>query len=427
MNLFFLKHRSWQVILVILMLALMGATVGISHHRALSGSSDFDVYYYAGRAALDSKPIYTIDRRAVNQSKSPFVYPPFFACFIAPFTLLPIGISAGLWNLLNLFWFGWCLFLIKHLVHLPGQRYPSKHNLGWYLLFGALTVFILFDNIAMAQVNILVFFLVLLGLNAMEQNRWGRAGFWIFAAAAIKLIPIIFFVYFAVKRKWRALAGGLGGFLFCFIAFPCLLVGPSQAWRYHHQWYEETLKDQATPLTLPFYSTQLNPSHQNLQAAFFRWVIDWEFRERTGGKHGKEFHYRPPIRLSERQASYLSQAVVLLMFFYYVFCIMRTRDQTKNRRLMVSCLTLISMILLAPKTRSHFFVFLLLPWAVLVTQVISGSQKRKAQFIFLSSAAFYLLQGFSYAKFLGVGSFTALVLFFYFTTQLNQHHGHDTI
>jgi alpha-1,2-mannosyltransferase len=40
-----------------------------------------------------------------------------------------------------------------------------------------------------------------------DQSRW--AGFWIGLAATVKVFPILFLAYFAVRRNWRALASGV--------------------------------------------------------------------------------------------------------------------------------------------------------------------------------------------------------------------------
>ncbi len=443
---FYFKPVPFFVIFALIFVAL------VSSHRAQSGSSDFDVYYYAGRAVLSGEPIYTISRQATNLSKSPFVYPPFFAYFISSLAIFPIQVSAVIWNWLNLFCFVVSLLLIHKLLEASGKtviastesakqsrildyfvdfRSPRNDQHVWYRspflfwkgLFWILIGAILIDNLAMAQANLPVLMLILFGMERDQKKKELTSGFWIGVASAIKLIPLIFFVYFLLQRKWKALMGGLLAFIFCFWLFPILVVGPTKNLNYHKAWFEETLHDQLQPKTLGFYSTQLNPSHQNLQAVLFRWLIDWEFRERTGAWHGREFYFHPPWRFTEQEAANIARGTVLILFLVLGVALVRLRrtELDYSQFLSVMSVLLSAMILLSPKARSHFFIFLLFPWAVLLNQIISCEQVKRLTFkkgVFLISILFYFLQGVKYFKFLGAGAFSVLVLFIYFVSQI---------
>jgi len=422
MNLLQQYPKIQYFVLGFLLLALVGVTIGVSSHRAVSGSSDFDVYYHAGKALLEKTSIYTVERHTVSASKSPFVYPLFFACLMAPLTIFSIAWSASIWNMLNLFLFFINIKLILKITKFSVDRITIRKNWHWVLLISTLTAITLIDNIAMAQANILIFFLSLLGIERFQSGKPTQAGLWLGFATAIKLIPLIFFVYFFIKRQWRVLWGGVIAFIITFGLVPFLFVG-SKTVIYHAQWFQETVQDHATPLTLPFYSTQLNPSHQNLQAVAFRWLIDWEFRERTGGDHGKEFFFRPPWRFDERSASQIVQwlNVAFFLFFCMLLVLDRRTDNDQRSFADVIALTLTAMMLFAPKTRTHFYVFMLFPWWILFQRVVQPKDepdKQLASSSFLVSCCFYFLQGIQYCKFLGTGAWSVLVLFIYFTHSL---------
>ena len=413
--------------LPLLFLILAGfLLVQISSHRAVNGSSDFDTYYFAGRSVLEDKPIYTVARHAVNLSKSPFVYPPFFAYLISSLTLLPISWAASLWNFLNVFFFlGSLVLLHRLLADKEGKMvWFQKPALFWKGVFWVLALSVLIDNLVMAQVNIFVFFLILLAIERYLNKQEIESGFWLGVASAIKLIPLIFLFYFLIKRKWNVCVGGFIAFVLCFWLFPLLTVGAARSTDHSRAWVDETIRDQTEPRTLGFYSTQLNPSHQNLQAVVFRWVIDWEFRERTGGPNGRAFLLRTPIRLSEVQAGHAARAASGLLFLVLCLALIgRKREGEKSKDVFLSeigCL-LSAMVLLSPKMRSHFFVFLIFPWAMLVRSVVQGKNRkviRAAKRTLIASALFYCLQGFRYLKFLGAGAFSALALFIFFAATL---------
>ncbi len=417
-------HLLKNIGIVILGLVLIGVVAGVSVHRVSTGSSDFDTYYYAGKSILAGEAIYTISRQAVNQSKSPFVYPPFFACLISILSFLPISVAASIWNVLNLFFFVGSLFLM-HQMLMGNQNFSAWFQKGhqvWFVLLSTLLVLILIDNLAMAQVNLFVFFLVLLALRSFREEKEIPSGIWLGIATAIKLIPAIFFFYFLIQKKWRVFAGGFIAFVLCVWLFPALVVGHERNLNYLKSWYEETIKDHGNPHTLGFYASQLNPSHQNLQAVIFRLVIDWEFRERTGGPNGKKFEYRTPLRLNEDGSTWIASAVCGILFLVLCFVLVRARSQSKTSNtfaLLMSCL-FCAMVLLSPKARSHFFIFICFPWAVLLKMLITEKNVKETQVgkaIFSMSALLYLLQGFKYFKFLGTGSFSILTLFLYFASQ----------
>lgn len=413
-------RKNMQWLLKILVAGFLIAIVLVSNHRAKSGSSDFDVYYYAGKAVLTDEALYTINRHSVNQSSSPYVYPPFFACLISALALFPIGVSAAVWNLFNIGFFAASLVIIRNLLNTGGITVTPFRGkqLVFTFFVTILFILILIDNIAMAQVNLFVLFLFLLGFQEIKKKQHILGGFWLGAATAVKLIPVIFFVYFAVKRQWKVLWGGLIAFIFCFWLFPMLVLGPAKNSAYLKSWYQETLQDQTEPETLGFYSTQLNPSHQNLQAVIFRLVIDWEFRERTGGAHGKEFFFRTPLRLTEKQAGNVARGMSLAVLLILVASwIWNRKKANPNFDLQEIAATLSAMFLLSPKARSHFFIFLLLPYILLLKEaLVSGDKKieRQAKGTLVSSVIFYFLQTIQYFKYLGAGAWSALILFFYF-------------
>jgi len=420
-----MSRSRFLIIFISLAFAVSAIVIAVSSHRALSGSSDFDVYYDAGRAIRTANPVYTVDRRAVNTSGSPFVYPPFFACLISFFPLLPIPIAASLWNLLNVFFFLQGVILIHKMLGKPDlSRLKLEPQVGWVGLVLLLSLIALVDNIAMAQVNPLIFFLVMLGLEQYRQRAAWRGGFWLGVATSIKLVPLIFFVFFLIERNRKVLVGGVVAALICFWLLPSFLVGQARNAEYHRAWFHETIQDHLTPLTLPFYATQLNPSHQNLQAVLFRLIIDWEHREATGGPHGKEFHFRTSLRLSEAWAGHVSGGLCAMLFLIFCWALFRAERHTQTLWMfgsMMSCI-ITAMLLLSPKVRTHFYVFLCFPWLVMLHRIVGmklkGNLLSAEKRTLLSSSLLYFLLAIPYCKFLGMGAWSVLILFVHFTRDL---------
>jgi len=415
------KARTIPAVLILLILIITSLVAG---HRVISGSSDFDTYYYAGKAILNNLALYTISEHSVNLSKSPFIYPPFFAFFITPLSMIPIYQAAVMWNAISLLSFLGTIFLI---IRIMGIRQDLKSrvyekNLPWLILLAALATAALMDNLVMAQVNCLVFLMVALGIYFLNQSRDFLSGFWIGMAACVKLFPAIFFPYFLIKWKWKSLLGGFLALVLCAGIVPGLASGLAKNIELHRQWFQETIRPHMMPQTLAFYSNQLNPSHQDLKAVVFRWVIDWEHRENTGGPHGREFFFRPPIRLSEKQAGLTGNLAVGFVFLTFIFLAVKTsRTPDKTGFLNLISFMVTTMVLISPKARSHFFIFLIFPWSVLANQITASAKgKLREKQTLLISAFFYFAQGIKYFKFLGFGAFSALALWIYFALKLNK-------
>jgi len=413
------RVKPRNLFLALFILAVVLLLIPFSAHRAAKGSSDFDVYYYAGKALLNGAPIYSVDGKAATLSQSPFLYPPFFACVISPFSFFSIATAAGLWNILNfLFMVGSGIVLTRSFFYsLNGLFRQSFRLIALRITFLLFIILICLDNLAMAQINPAVFFFLVFAFECVLRKKDTAAGISLAGAIAMKLIPLIFLPYFILKQKWRLVTSCLVSLICFFWLFPSLSVGFQKNLEYYDA-FQRSVEGQRTPVKLPFYASQLSPSHQNLQSVLFRLSIDWDFREHTGGPNGRAFVFRTPIRFSEKTASEIAIASVILLLIAGFYLISRSR-MNDSQCLQEISFVLILMFLSAPKMRSHGFIYLVFPLMYLAEQCLSKNKNTKTiQKIFFMSAFFYLLQGIKYFKFLGAGCFSALILLVYFGKEL---------
>ena len=159
----------------------------------------FDLFVYRGAIQwwVSGEPLYSFVR---GDSLYGFTYPPFAAVVLAPLALGPWRVPAGI-----------LMAASVAVVVVSTWRFfgPVARRAGWPTVFAvalALPVVLLMDpvreTIAYGQINLLLVALVLAAVVAVRRGwRWAGAGTGL--AAAIKLTPAMFILYFVLTRRWR--------------------------------------------------------------------------------------------------------------------------------------------------------------------------------------------------------------------------------
>jgi alpha-1,2-mannosyltransferase len=159
---------------------------------------DLQVYRAGGEHVLDGAPLYA----GGVLLDLPFVYPPFAAVLFAPLALLPL-------DLLKLLWTAAGVALLAFVVHRCVPR------AGWPVVVLVAVVATALDPVRttlyLGQINIVLLALVVGDLLGRPGSRLRGVG--IGLAAAVKLTPLLFVVYLAATRRWRAAATALATFV----------------------------------------------------------------------------------------------------------------------------------------------------------------------------------------------------------------------
>ena len=138
-----------------------------------------------------------------------FIYPPFAAQVFQLLSVFPLKLAAWLFYVASVCLIGAAAWLSRDIVarlHGPERRIIP---LVLALVFSAE---FMINNLDHVQVNLLVFLLCLLGVRALLAGREAAAGGWIAAATAIKVTPVFFAIWAAIRGNRRMLAavGGSG-------------------------------------------------------------------------------------------------------------------------------------------------------------------------------------------------------------------------
>lgn len=180
---------------------------------------DADVYRSGAAAVLEGSSLYG-QLFTVRDAVLPFTYPPLAALLFLPLAFLPVEVAGVILTALSLLalWFVLALTL-------------RALGCDWRWAVWLLPIAALFepvrDTIAFGQINLLLMALVVMdALGRRRLSTGALAGL----AAAVKLTPAVFVLYFLLRRDYRA-AAVMGGTA----AVATLAVGaimPNTSWLY---------------------------------------------------------------------------------------------------------------------------------------------------------------------------------------------------
>jgi hypothetical protein len=321
---------------------------GISSYVRVTGKgTDFNVFYLAART-LAERPADLYHFRAPRGPTYTYIYPPTFAVLMRPVAALPLGASAITWSLLNIAFFLHGAWVLARALAPPPRRFDF---LAWILVLG--TPFAV-ENIFLGQVHGLIAYLMIRGVDRLRSGRSGAGAIWLAAAAAVKLIPAVFGLYFLVRRDWRGLASfALAGAVLTALP-PAVVLGPRTA--------GALLGEFADMLVLP-YVTAGASSHA---------IYDRTAARKT--LHDQDFGALL-TRLAGQDQDAARRALVVLSALLLAVSAAATWRRSPGARapgeVEVACgiFTVLS-LLLSPRNRLAYWTVLIIPWSVLVARLV---------------------------------------------------------
>jgi alpha-1,2-mannosyltransferase len=200
--------------------ALVAAWLGIWSKQGL----DFSVYWYGGKILNEAGPaasdLYGPTVAWAGGPGLPFTYPPFAALLFSLLARLPEKLGLNLFNTAGVAVAVWVAVRgvrywnakadWRSTLHAPGNRWAAL-----LLVLGVLNLGPWRETLAFGQINILLMGLMAADLLA-SNPRWTRgfpgSGFLVGLAAGIKLTPLVFGLYFLMRKDWRGLLNMAAGF-----------------------------------------------------------------------------------------------------------------------------------------------------------------------------------------------------------------------
>lgn len=328
-----------DIILVFFFFAVC-AYIAVSVFKIITTSApDFPSYYYATRDFLTG----------VNAYKDPtipniFLYPAVTSILYLPFLTFPYEISQGIFVILS-------AFSVPGIVYLSLKLIYKKFSWRHFVLFTSLA-FLSFPTkftLGMGQVNLLAFFLLLLGYYFYQKKLFHRSGVFIALAFLAKPILGLVIVFFFIKKAWR-----VAGYILITLVGALFISFLLYDWQV--EWYYVT---SVVPMLLEGNSGRDVYYNQGLLGFFSRFFEDGT--------------------LSKNLATGIGAGLFILLI--YVIKQKRPDDKT------LFALLLTLLLLIHTLSWQHYFVFLIFPF-ILATKFV---QENKNYLLFVPLVISYVL------------------------------------
>ncbi|MFC4128495.1 glycosyltransferase 87 family protein [Nocardia rhizosphaerae] len=197
-------RRAWWLVPVLLtVVSVVCVRIPLWPFEQYSGGFiDLQVYRLGIEAMRDGADLYGELPKTSAGIALPFIYPPFATIALAPFALLPWSLAKILYVVASVAALGWTLYLVARRYHRDNRR------AALFVAACALPLAMLLEpvraTIDFGQVNLLLMALVATDC-LLVKTRYPR-GMLIGLAAAIKLTPAAFVLYFLVRKDYKAAA-----------------------------------------------------------------------------------------------------------------------------------------------------------------------------------------------------------------------------
>ena len=192
-----------------LVAALVAAGLGIWQAWKIgppSGLLDLKIYVNSAHGWLDGRSLYDYRDNVFNLGAT---YPPIGPLLFLPFTPLTADGREVLVTLLSLAALGGACWFTTGLAGI--ERNDRLTKALWFFALSVVSIPV-WLTLRQGQINIFLWFLILFDLNQLRK-RTRYAGLGVGLATAIKLIPGLFLVWFALAKKWNAFITAIGMFI----------------------------------------------------------------------------------------------------------------------------------------------------------------------------------------------------------------------
>ncbi len=233
--------------------------------------TDAEVFFRAGWAVRSGADLYDI----TDTNGWHYLYPSAFAAAMVPLAVpppgetlawtLPYPVAVAVWYaiglvalLLGVHWSAqaveeaWARSrgTAAHSARAPPRRpahapptpapHPPFTRIWWSLRVWPLLACLVAVGATLGRGQVATLLLALIARCTLEavRGRSGRAGLWLAAAIALKVIPAFLLIVPALRRDWRWLAGCAVGLAVLLGVLPAAVFGPARTLVHHQRWVQ---------------------------------------------------------------------------------------------------------------------------------------------------------------------------------------------
>ena len=224
--------RRTAILASLVLVVFAGSLLTFSHGTLNLGITrlDLDVYRMGAHAWLSGQPLYGQFPPVQSGLDLGFTYPPISAVTMVPLAVVPARVAAVLMTAVTI---GLLLAVLALFLSTAGLTPDRRASWRWAAALSPLAVLIepVRTTLAFGQINVVLMALVAFDC-LLPTTRWPR-GILVGAAAALKLTPGVFILYFVATRQYRAAAYTAGSF--AAVTGIGFLLAPSDSTRYWTQ------------------------------------------------------------------------------------------------------------------------------------------------------------------------------------------------
>ena len=194
-------RKRWVAPVIYGILGLeLAAVIGFA---ATYNALDFRIYMWGGHAVTQDTRLYLAPAYGHW-----FTYSPFAAMVFVPIAAVPLTLARVAWDLVSVAALAYCVVLT---LRLAGYR-PSRLMIAG-VTAAAMALDPVYETLFLGQINLILLALILTDVWRVSRGR--SAGIGVGIAAAIKLTPAIFIVFFLLARRIRAACIAAATFVGC--------------------------------------------------------------------------------------------------------------------------------------------------------------------------------------------------------------------
>lgn len=206
--------------------------------RRAQTRGDVEVYAHASRTMLAGGDIYTTPEPRGNLF---YLYAPLFAALTLPLAFIPNEVTLVLWCALNIA-LTWWIVIAFYRAMIGESFYVLPLESRWIIGFFSilLTVRSILYHLDLAQANLLILAIAVLGLKLLREERRMRAGVTIGISIILKVITLPLSILFFARKDWRVVTGiGIGGI--AGLLLPALFFGFGRNFAYLNYWINNVI------------------------------------------------------------------------------------------------------------------------------------------------------------------------------------------